>query len=457
MPRAMWVRFWNFLDGLFFGPRSQARDAIGAALRVLRYPYAVIRDLSRGAINQRATALVFTTLLSLIPLIAFAFAILKVFGAHRELAPIVFEFFRPLGEAGAHDLTGRVMLFADRVSSRLVGLVGVVGFALLLWTLLGTIKKVEDSFNFLWRVEQPRSFARRLVEYLTLLILGPILLAGFITLSHAALASEAVRRVVELPLLQRLFVATLELAPYVMVSVFFIALYMFIPNTRVRPVPAMVGGLAAGLLWAAVGKMFTTFVVVSARLAILYASFAAIVAALLWTYFGWLILLAGAQLSFYVQYPAYLRLGHEALKLSASEREQLALKMMYLVGEAHASGRKRWTMHGLAAELGLPPIAVAEITGTLERAGLVLVTESDELVPGRDIGNIGLAEILEVARSERSGHLAPRAANVPAVDRLTARLDAARRETCGEMKLRDLIEQESRESTVHSLQAEKRA
>ena len=158
MPRAMWVRFWNFLDGLFFGPRSQARDAIGAALRVLRYPYAVVRDLSRGVINQRATALVFTTLLSLIPLIAFAFAILKVFGAHRELAPIVFEFFRPLGEAGAHDLTGRVMLFADRVSSRLVGLVGVVGFALLLWTLLGTIKKVEDSFNFLWRVEQPRSW-----------------------------------------------------------------------------------------------------------------------------------------------------------------------------------------------------------------------------------------------------------------------------------------------------------
>jgi membrane protein len=103
-----------------------------------------------------------TTLLSLIPLLAFSFAILKVFGSHRDLEPIIYEFFRPVG-AGAADLTRRAMEFADGVSS---GLVGTVGFALLLWTLIGTIKKVEDSFNFLWRVEHPRSFARRITEYL---------------------------------------------------------------------------------------------------------------------------------------------------------------------------------------------------------------------------------------------------------------------------------------------------
>src|SRR5688500_5795553 len=148
----MWLRLWAFLDRLFFGAASAGPDALAATLRILRYPYAVIRDLSRGQINLRAMGLVFTTLLSLVPLIAFAFAILKVFGAHRDLEPIVYEFFRPVGES-APDLTSRVMQFADRVSS---GLVGAVGFALLLWTLLGTIKKVEDSFNFLWRVEVPR-------------------------------------------------------------------------------------------------------------------------------------------------------------------------------------------------------------------------------------------------------------------------------------------------------------
>ena len=266
----MWQRFWQLLDDFFFGPRAAGPGPLAAAIRVLRYAYAVVRDLSRGQINLRATGLVFTTLLSLIPLIAFAFAVLKVFGVHRDLEPVVYEFFRPLGDnpdsgLSARDLTGRVMGFADRVSS---GIVGLLGFAILLWTLLGTIKKVEDSFNFVWRVQHPRSFARRAAEYLSLLVVGPILVVGFLWLSHAALESEAVKRIFELPLLQRLYAAGLVVAPYAMVTAFFTALYMFIPNTRVSISAALVGGLAAGLLWAAVGNMFTALVVGSARLQI---------------------------------------------------------------------------------------------------------------------------------------------------------------------------------------------
>src|ERR1700736_1953033 len=180
------VRIWAFLDWCFFGPASTRAGLPALMIRTLSYPYAVVRDLWRGEINLRAMGLVYTTLLSLIPLLAFSFAILKVFGAHRDLQPIVYEIFRPVGDAAAAQLTGRVMQFADRVSS---GIVGSVGFALLAWTLLGTIKKVEDSFNFLWRVEQPRSLARRVAEYLALLVVGPVLLVAFIGLSQATIAS----------------------------------------------------------------------------------------------------------------------------------------------------------------------------------------------------------------------------------------------------------------------------
>jgi membrane protein len=433
----MWLRLWAFLDRLFFGAASAGPDALAATLRILRYPYAVIRDLSRGQINLRAMGLVFTTLLSLVPLIAFAFAILKVFGAHRDLEPIVYEFFRPVGES-APDLTTRVMQFADRVSS---GLVGAVGLALLLWTLLGTIKKVEDSFNFLWRVEVPRSFARRVAEYLGLLIVGPILLVGFIGLSHAALGSAPVQRVAELPLMQRLITIGLSFAPYLMVTAFFTALYMFIPNTRVQIRSALIGALVAGIVWAAVGKMFTAMVVYSSRLTIVYAGFAVIVAVLLWTYFGWLILLAGAQLSFYVQNPSYLRLGLEELKLSSVELEELALKVMYYVGHAHTTGRERWTINGLAAQLGLPALAISHVTSALERNDLLIVTENDELVPGRDIGRITLLELLHAVRNQRSGHFAPRGAPLPAVDRITMQLNDAWRNSCGTRTVRDMVEE----------------
>ncbi len=437
----MWTRIWALLDWCFFGPASARTGALGSSLRLLRYPYAVVRDLARGEINLRAMGLVYTTLLSLIPLLAFSFAILKVFGGHRDLEPIVYDFFRPVGSAAATELTGHVLQFANRVSS---GVVGSVGLALLAWTLIGTIKKVEDSFNFLWHVEQPRSFARRLAEYTTLLIAGPVLLVGFLSLSHAALSSGPVQEMVRLPLLQRLRGTGISLAPYAMVTAFFTALYMMIPNTRVYWRPALIGAVVGGVLWAAVGKMFTAFVVYSTRLTIVYAGFAFMVSALLWTYFGWLILLAGAQLSFYVQNPTYLRLGLQQLRLSSVELEQLALKLMYFVGRSHVAGGRRWTVNRVATELGLPGVAVAQMAATLERAGLLIVTDNDELAPARDIGSISVSEILDLARNQGSGHVAPRNLPIPPVDRILASVEESRRNRCADLTLRDLVDEAPR-------------
>lgn len=434
----MWQRIWAFLDRRLFGPASQRPGLLGATLRLLRYPCALLRDLLRGEINLRAMSLVYTTLLSLIPLLAFAFAILKFFGGHRNLVPIVYEFFRPVGEPAATDLTARVVQFANRASN---GLVGSLGLALLAWSLIGTIKKVEDNFNFLWHVEQPRSFARRLAEYSALIMAGPVLLVGFIGLTQYALSSAAVQQVVQMPLpmMQWLRAAGIALAPYAVVSVFFTAMYMLVPNTRVQWRAALIGALVGGGLWAAVGKVFTAFVVYSTRLTMVYAGFAFVVAGLLWTYFGWLILLVGAQLSFYVQNPEYLRLGLQPLRLSGVELEELSLRMMYLVGRAHVTGGARWTVNRLAAELGFPGVAIAQMAATLERAGLLIVTDEDELIPGRDPGHTRVQEILELARSERSGHVAPRAVSIPPVDRVLAGLDEARRRSVGELTLGDLV------------------
>jgi membrane protein len=433
----MWARIWTFLDWCFFGPASDRPGVLGATLRLLRYPYAVVRDLARGEINLRAMGLVYTTLLTLIPLLAFSLSILRIFGGHRDIEPIVYEFFRPVGGAAATELTGRVVQFAHRVSS---GVVGSVGLALLAWTLVGTIKKVEDSFNFLWHVDQPRSFARRIAEYTTLLIAGPVLLVAFVGVSHAALSSAPVQEMVRLPLLQRLRGTGISLAPYAMVTAFFTALYMLVPNTRVQWRAALTGAVVGGVLWAAIGKMFTALVVYSTRLTIVYAGFAFVVAALLWTYFGWLILLAGAQLSFYVQNPSYLRLGLQQLRLSSVELEQLALKLMYFVGRSHVAGGRRWTVNGLANELGLPGIAVAQMAATLERAGLLIVTDYDELVPARDISRIDVHQILDIARNQRSGHVAPRHLPIPPVDRLLESVDEAWRSRCANLTLRDLVD-----------------
>ena len=431
----MLARIWAFLDWCFFGPASTRQTPLALALRILRYPYAVIRDLTRGDINLRAMGLVYTSLLSIIPLVAFAFAILKIFGARHDLEPIVYEFFRPMGGPLADQLAKRVVEFAHRVSTSVAGFVGL---ALLAYTLFGTIKKVEDSFNFVWHVAHPRGLARRVAEYLILLIVGPLLVVGFIGLSHAALETTAVQEVAQSRMLRHVAFA---LSPYLMVTVFFTGMYMLIPNTRVHWRPALIGAVVAGILWAAVGKTFTAFVVYSTRMQLVYAGFAFVVAALLWTYFGWLILLAGAQLSFYIQNPTYLRLGLRELRLSSVETEQLALRLMYFVARAQIDKKSRWKVSQLANELGLPGIAMARLVVTFEEAGLLTVTDDDELVPGRDIEKITACEIIDVARNQRSGHVIPREITIPSVDHLIEAIEEARRDRCGELTLLELAKE----------------
>ncbi len=433
----MWLAFWNLLDRWLFSEYSDGPTAGALTLRVLRYPYAVLRDLSRGQINLYAMGLVYATLLSLVPLIAFAFAVLKTFGAHRQLEPIIYEFFRPVG-GSASELTQRVMQFADSVST---GLVGSVGLALLLWTLLGTIKKVEDGFNFVWRVEHARSFARRVTEYVGLLIIGPMVVVSFIGLTHTAMQSAPAQWARNVPLFDRLMAFGIDISPYVMVTVLFTAVYMFVPNTKVKLKPAIIGGLAGGVLWAAVGKLFTMLVVYSTRLTVVYAGFAIIVAMLLWTYFGWLILLIGAQISFYVQNRNYLRLGLTDLRLSAVQREQLTLKVMYFIGRAYHDGKTRWSVDTLARELGMPGIAISQIVSHLEAAGLLTCAEDERLLPARDLGSIPVREIVDIARNQKAGQVAPRSIKLPAVDAITAKMDEAWRKSCGDLTLRDLVEE----------------
>ena len=205
--------------------------------------------------------------------------------------------------------------------------------------------------------------------------------------------------------------------------------------------PAMVGGVTAGVLWAAVGKVFTALVVYSTRLTIVYAGFALIVAALLWTYFGWLILLIGAQLSFYVQNRNYLRMGLTELRLSGVQREQLTLKTMFLIARSYQDGKTRWSIDSLAHELAMPGIAISRIVHALESARLVTLTDDERLLPARDLGQISIQEIVDIARNEKAGQVGWRNLKIPAVDAISKTMEDAWRKSCGDMTLRDLIEE----------------
>jgi len=430
----VWQQARNYIERWLFAP-LQGRTPALRARRLGQYLYALLRDLLGGQLNLHAMGLVYATLLALVPLVAFSFAILKVFGAHRDLEPLIYEFFRPMGDA-AGALTQKVMDFADRVRG---GIVGSVGLGLLIWTLVGTLKKVEDSLNFVWHVDLPRSFMRRIAEYLALLVVAPLLIAALIGMARMPQVGSSIRTLADVPLLSQLSRGALAMVPLLVVSAMFALVYALIPNTRVRTFPALIGGLAAGLLWITIGSVFTTVVVYSARLNIVYAGFAIFIAALIWIYFGWLILLIGAQVSFYVQNPSYLRVGLREPKLSNAETEQLALGIMYLVAHSHLKGGRRRGINDLSAELQVPGVLVTRLADAFEAAGLLVTTEQEMLVPGRDASRIPLHEILAVARSANSVHGDNRSNAPPAVRAVCAQLEGAWRGAVGDQDLESMV------------------
>src|ERR1700684_1326930 len=168
-PESLWTRVQCLPDRALCGPEAEQPGLGGLLRRWARYPYALLRDLAGGKLNLHAIGLVYASVLAIIPLLAFSFGLLAGFHAQGLLEPLVHDFFGAMGSA-ADELTARVMEFVNKVRG---GLVGTVGLALLILTLISTMKKVEDGFNFVWHVDVPRSLARRLAEYLALLITGP--------------------------------------------------------------------------------------------------------------------------------------------------------------------------------------------------------------------------------------------------------------------------------------------
>lgn len=397
-----------------------------------------IRDIAGERLNLRAMSLVYTTLLSLVPLLAVSFSVLKAFGVHNAARPTLLSLLAPLGDESVQ-MVDQITGFVDNIK---VGVLGVVGVALLLYTAVSLVQKVEQGFNEVWRVRRERTFAQRFSNYLSVIFTAPVLLFAIASIG-ASVFDEAIFNWLGVSgtLADGLRVLQSMLPLLILVAVFSF-IYSLVPNTRVRNVPAVTGAIVAALLWQLSGVLFAQFVAGSANYVAVYSGFAIVIVFMVWIYVIWLILLFGACVAFYMQNPGYSPGHDDGAAFSPRQRERIALAALGQLARAHAVSVPGLTPHELANSLHLPEPVLEEVLAPFLDQQMVARTDDPlpRWLPAVDPASVPLARLLEVFRLQGEQHQLHwhDLDGETALIALESRLDECQQSALGDMTWQDL-------------------
>jgi membrane protein len=407
---------------------------------LLKIGFMVTRDFIDNLVNLQAMALAFKTLLSLAPLLAVIFSILKGFGVHNRMEPVLAEALAPLGEKGK-EVTAHLIGFVDKMSAGALGSIGLVTLFITVLSLMGTI---EEAFNRIWHVKSPRKLTRKFSDYLSVILVGPVLVVAALTITATLQSNTFVQKMISLEPFGTVILTLLKFVPYFTLWGAFTFLYVFVPNTRVKLTSALVGGLVAAVLWQTAGWGFTVFVASSTRYYVIYSSFAILLLFLLWLHVGWVIVLLGAQVAYAHQHIRFFEGERELLVNSAAGREKLALHMMFLIGRNFFHGLDPLSVTALASQLYLPAGLVRDFMETFRQSRLVLpVADEETFVLARDPERISIKEILDSVRNSGVKKQTFRTDEEVFIDELLRKVDDSVAQTLEGKSLQSLIVEHS--------------
>ena len=370
-------------------------------VKLVRIACRIAYDLREGQLTLHAMSLVYTTLLSLIPLFAISFSVLKGFGVHREIEPFLITFLAPLGER-ADEIAARLVEFIENTS---VSVLGYAGVALLFYAVVSLMQKVERAFNSVWHITRDRTVTERIRDYLALIIVGPTLMFAATGIWTSILHTDVMEQLIDtLPLGWFMNLVT-GILPVLLIITAFVFIYMLVPNTKVRWRPALIGGVVAGLLWNLGGVAFAVFVGTSGKYPAIYSGLATAIFFMIWLYLAWMILLIGTSISFHVQNPTSVIRPGQLLRLSNRIREKLALAVAVLVGERFYKGQPPHSVASLSSALGLPVAAVDDVVRALEGQGLLVSAGEDAVayLPARSWDTVSVRHLIEKIRTHGEG------------------------------------------------------
>ncbi len=333
----------------------------------------------------RASALTYTSLLSLVPFLTIAFAVLKGLGFEQRLELLLLEQFTPASQ----EVINKIMDYVDRTNASSLGVAGTVG---LLLTAVMTMRNMEAAFNKIWKVARGRSWASTISNYVSVLLIVPI--CGLVALSLTTYFNSPgiVERVESVWILADFHRLAIRWSPLVILWVAFTACYALVPNTRVKLGSAMLGGILAAILWQLAQWAYVRYQFGVARYHAIYGALSQLPILMVWIYASWLIVLLGAEVA-----RAHEQADRPQLHKTITVYPQAILEVLGAVSLRFASGQSPFRVGELLQISPMEPSLTRSCLEILQRLGWIAPCpeESDLVVFQKDPSQMDLSELVE--------------------------------------------------------------
>ena len=369
-------------------------------VEVLKKLLLAIRFFTAKRVMQKAAALTYSTLLAIVPIMAVVFAIARGFGYSKYIEVWFRDALQSQPQA-AEILIGFVNSYLVHTQS---GVFLGVGLVFMLYTVLMLVSNVEDAFNEIWQVKKPRSIFRTFTDYLAMFFMFPIIivLTSGISIFMATVADSMPDYLLLGPFVRLL----IDLLPYVLMAGMFVALYIFMPNTRVRPMSALVPGILAGIAMQGLQIFYIHSQMFLSSYNAIYGSFAALPLFMLWVQISWTICLFGAELCYTNQNLDYY--DYDASTGEVSHRYKLLMVslLMSKICQRFANGQRAYSAYELRGLTNIPIRIVNDLLYELIDAGLLIEIGGDEkgetlrFMPAEDISNLTFGVLVDRLESK---------------------------------------------------------
>jgi membrane protein len=353
----------------------------------------------------KSSALTFYALMSIVPVAAVAFAIAKGFGFQKLFEQRLME-----NAAGQEEVVAQVIEFSRRLLENTQGgLLAGVGVVVLLWSVIKMLDNIEQSFNDIWGVKKARSFGRKFSDYLSVMLIAPVLLivSGSATVMVMSEVTSMTGKL-GLGFLNILMTVVMSILSYCLLWLLFAFMYLFIPNTRINIASGLIAGVVAGTLFEIVQRIYIYFQVGVAHYNAVYGSFAALPLFLAWLQLSWLIVLFGAELSYAHQNAELYESELDLNKYSRSLKNLIGLIIACLVVKNFIKGARALSVLDISGSLCLPFTLVKSTLAELCETGILIEVAPDDQAnpayqPARDPGSITAASVIEALEDRGIG------------------------------------------------------